>query len=133
MGLDTYYTKRKKLACSLDREALATALGIGPSQVSLHLSKLKEWAVIEPIQTGRQSIFVLGEWLDVNGDGSYRGIEWFYLDRRFGISKSDVIKMQTSAVGTTQDLTSAESRHQTSAKGRALTVAIEENVNGNDY
>jgi hypothetical protein len=139
MGLHDYYVRHKKLSCSLNRDDLARALAIRPNQVSLHLSKLKKWQVIETIHTGRQSIFVLGEWVDVSGDGSYRGVEWFYLDRRFGISKDDVLrqqgsdlrKMQRSAARNTGYQATAPSRDQSSSESGQQPGYIKGTVNGN--
>src|SRR5262245_61299532 len=79
MGLDTLYEQERKLACSLTREKIAEVTGIATDNISRHLSLLEATGVIRRLRTGRQNIFVLGEWVDVVGDGSYRP-EWFYLD-----------------------------------------------------
>jgi hypothetical protein len=46
---------------------------------------------VKRIRTGRQNIYVLGEWYDYSEakDGSKR-LEWFYLEQKFGVSTSDL-------------------------------------------
>ena len=123
MGLHDLYQNDRKLTCSLEREKIAEITRIRPNQVSLHLSKLEQEGVLQRIRTGRQSIFVLGEWIDVYGDGSYKGLEWFYLDGKYGVSKSDVAKQQTSEIRKSGHQTSAISGDQTSARFRDQTSA----------
>jgi len=41
--------------------------GTAPDNISRHLSALQDQGLIERQRTGRQSVFVLGEWIDVNG------------------------------------------------------------------
>jgi hypothetical protein len=105
MGLHEIYLKERKLVCSLERDKLAEITGIVRQNVSTFLTKLEKRGVIRRIRTGRQNIYVLGEWVDVKGDGSQR-VEWFYLDGVFGIEKSEVAKTTSSGV--------VKSRHQTS-------------------
>lgn len=89
MGLHTLYRQQQKLVCSLERDTIAEFIDIAPDNISRHLSKLQDRGVIKRILTGRQSVFVLGEWIDVNGDGSYK-VEWFYMEGIFGLSKPDL-------------------------------------------
>jgi len=114
MGLNDLYENDKLLVCSLERSKIAKTIGVRANQISLHLSKLEEHGVIKRIRTGRQSIFVLGEWIDVHGNGSYR-LEWFYLEGKYGITKSDLAKAHTTDVRKSGDQTSVESGDQTSA------------------
>jgi hypothetical protein len=46
---------------------------------------------VKRIRTGRQNIYVLGEWYDYSEgkDGSKR-LEWFYLEQKFGVSTADL-------------------------------------------
>ena len=69
------------------------------TRVSKHLTKLEQAGVVKRKRTGRQSIYVLGEWVDYSegSDGSRR-LEWFYLDRVFGLC-DDVAKRATSDAG----------------------------------
>ena len=91
MGLHKYYLQDKKLVCSIDQTKISNLTGIVRQNTSTILTSLEEKGIIKRIRTGRQSIYVLGEWIDVKGDGSYK-LEWFYLDGEFGISKADVAK-----------------------------------------
>jgi hypothetical protein len=52
---------------------------------------------VKRIRTGRQNIYVLGEWYDFSEgkDGSKR-LEWFYLEQKFGVSKSDLAQKAKS-------------------------------------
>jgi len=129
MGLHDLYRNERKLTCSLEREKIAEITQIRPNQVSLHLSKLEEEGVLKRIRTGRQSIFVLGEWLDVYGDGAYRGLEWFYLDGKYGVSKSDVAKQQRSETRKSGDQTSAKRGDQRSVRDRGQTSATRRDSN----
>ena len=55
------------------------------------VTKLERYGVVKRIRTGRQNIYVLGEWYDYSEaqDGSKR-LEWFYLEQKFGVSTSDL-------------------------------------------
>jgi hypothetical protein len=61
------------------------------------LTKLENYGVVKRIRTGRQNIYVLGEWYDYSEgkDGSKR-LEWFYLEQKFGVSKSDLAQKAKS-------------------------------------
>jgi hypothetical protein len=52
---------------------------------------------VKRIRTGRQNIYVLGEWYDYSEakDGSKR-LEWFYLEQKFGVSTSDLAQKAKS-------------------------------------
>lgn len=94
LDLHRLYEEDRLLVCSLSNEKLAEKLGYKEvNSMTKPLTRLEEAGVIRRIRTGRQSIFVLGEWFDYSegNDGSKR-MEWFYLERRFGLSdpsKSD--------------------------------------------
>ncbi len=103
MGLHDVYLKEQPLACSLERKKVSEVTGVDPDNISRHLSKLVERKVIRRRRTGRQNIYVLGEWLNVNGDGSYK-LEWFYLDGRYGVSKADLTDRVRSDLSETSDL-----------------------------
>ena len=101
LGLHELYEQERLLASSISRERLAAKLGLRDvTRVSKHLTKLEQAGVVQRMRTGRQSIYVLGEWVDYSegNDGSKR-IEWFYLDRVFGLDKADVAKRATSDDG----------------------------------
>jgi len=61
------------------------------------VTKLEKYGVIKRIRTGRQNIYVLGEWYDYSEvkDGSKR-LEWFYLEQKFGVSTSDLAQKAKS-------------------------------------
>jgi DNA-binding transcriptional ArsR family regulator len=102
MGLEQLYGREKKLACSLTREKISDVTGIAPDNISRHLSALQDQGLIERQRTGRQSVFVLGEWIDVKGDGSYH-LEWFYLEGQYGIAKDDLTESVRSDLTKTSD------------------------------
>ncbi len=100
LGLHDLYWKERKLASAVGRQKIAAKLGLkDETRVSKHLSALQETGVIQSMRTGRESIFVLGEWIDISEkqDKSKRK-EWFYIERVFGIPTSDVAENPTSDV-----------------------------------
>jgi DNA-binding transcriptional ArsR family regulator len=103
MGLHDVYLREQLLACSLERKKVSEVTGVDPDNISRHLSKLAERKVIRRRRTGRQNIYVLGEWVDVNGDGSYK-LEWFYLDGRYGVTKADLTEGVRSELSETSGL-----------------------------
>jgi len=115
MGLHELYRQRK-LASSLTREKIAEITGVSPDNISRHLTSMVRKGILERQRTGRQSIYVLGEWVDVKGDGSYR-LEWFYVDGLFGLSKAD--------------LTKSSDPTRRSATGQTLRRAADSNREGN--
>src|SRR4051812_31459831 len=102
MGLHTLYEQERKLVCSLTREKIAEVVGVALDNISRHLSMLEAKGVIRRVRTGRQNIYVLGEWVDVKGDSSY-GVEWFYMEGVFGVSKSDLMASVRSDLTSTSD------------------------------
>ena len=95
MGLHDFYAHDRKLVCSITREKIAACTGVAPDNISRHLSGLEQKGIIRRIATGRQNIYVLGEWVDVHGDGSYK-VEWFYLEGSFGVAKPDPAAAQAA-------------------------------------
>lgn len=86
MGLHDLYSKDKKLVCSLEREKVSEITGIALNNISHHLTSLEKKGIIQRIRTGRQNIYVLGEW-HYNGTEK---IEWFFMEGKFGITKDDL-------------------------------------------
>ena len=115
MGLHEIYEKEKKLVCSLTRDKIAEATCIASDNISRHLSALEEKGIIQRVRTGRQNIYVLGEWLDVRNDGSYR-VEWFYMEGIFGVSKSDLMESVRSDLTISSDQTCRSASDQTRRK-----------------
>jgi hypothetical protein len=92
LNLHNLYETDKLLVCSISNEKIASLLHLNDlTRVSKQLTKLEKYGVIKRIRTGRQNIYVLGEWYDYSEgkDGSKR-LEWFYLEQKFGVSKSDL-------------------------------------------
>ena len=98
LNLHQLYENDKLLVCSISNDKIASLLHLHDlTRVSKQLTKLEKYGVIKRIRTGRQNIYVLGEWYDYSEvkDGSKR-LEWFYLEQKFGVSKSDLAQKAKS-------------------------------------
>jgi len=98
LNLHNLYENDKLLVSSISNEKIASLLHLKDlTRVSKQLTKLEKYGVIKRIRTGRQNIYVLGEWYDYSEakDGSKR-LEWFYLEQKFGVSKSDLAQKAKS-------------------------------------
>jgi hypothetical protein len=98
LNLHTLYENDKLLVCSISNDKIASLLHLNDlTRVSKQLTKLERYGVVKRIRTGRQNIYVLGEWYDYSEaqDGSKR-LEWFYLEQKFGVSKSDLAQKAKS-------------------------------------
>jgi hypothetical protein len=98
LGLEELYEQKRLLVCSVTNQAIADRLQLEDvTRVSKHLSKLEDSRVLRRIRTGRQNIYVLGEWVDYSSeqDGSRR-LEWFYLEQRYGLTQSDLAQKAKS-------------------------------------
>ena len=89
MGLHKYYDKGL-LTCSLDREKISEITAVAVNNISHHLTDLEEKSIVQRIRTGKQNVYVLGEWVDVLGS-EYREVEWYFMEGVFGISKEDLM------------------------------------------
>jgi hypothetical protein len=90
LGLDELYKKEQKLVVAISREFMAKKLQLqDETRVSKHLKKLEDLKLIQRTRTGRETIFVVGEWIDISEerDGSAKK-EWFYYERVFGKQRS---------------------------------------------
>ncbi|HTG33302.1 MAG TPA: hypothetical protein VLB76_10255 [Thermoanaerobaculia bacterium] len=79
--------EKGNLVATVERSYLAEKLGIKEERhISRHISELCRMGVIQRISTGRQNIYILGNWEDrsVQRDGSYV-IELFLLEQHFGV------------------------------------------------
>jgi hypothetical protein len=133
LGLDELYKKEHKLVVAVSREFMAQKLRLqDETRVSKHLKKLEDLKLIQRTRTGRETIFVVGEWIDISEerDGSAKK-EWFYYERVFGKHKpqdssnetrkgggeespsSDVAQNATSDVQNTPYQRRPETPHQT--------------------
>ena len=91
LQLQDFYHQERKLVAAVGRQRLAATLGIKTvNRVTDYLKALEELRVIKRLRTGRETIFVLGEWVDISEqqDGSRRK-EWFYLESRFSAPATD--------------------------------------------
>jgi hypothetical protein len=98
LNLHQLYENDKLLVCSISNEKIASLLQLKDlTRVSKQLTKLEKYGVVKRIRTGRQNIYILGEWYDYSEvkDGSKR-LEWFYLEQKFGVSKSDLAQKAKS-------------------------------------
>jgi hypothetical protein len=98
LNLHDLYETDKLLVCSISNEKIASLLRLHDlTRVSKQLTKLERYGVVKRIRTGRQNIYILGEWYDYSEakDGSKR-LEWFYLEQKFGVSKSDLAQKAKS-------------------------------------
>ena len=86
LGLDELYQHKKLLVAAVGRGFLAEKLSLqDETRVSKHLKELEDLKIIQRMRTGRETIFVVGEWIDISEerDGSAKK-EWFYYERVFG-------------------------------------------------
>jgi hypothetical protein len=98
LNLHHLYQNDKLLVCSISNEKIASLLQLKDlTRVSKQLTKLEKYGVVKRIRTGRQNIYVLGEWYDYSEakDGSKR-LEWFYLEQKFGVSTADLAQKAKS-------------------------------------
>jgi hypothetical protein len=98
LNLHHLYENDKLLVCSISNDKIASLLHLHDlTRVSKQLTKLENYGVVKRIRTGRQNIYVLGEWYDYSEgkDGSKR-LEWFYLEQKFGVSTSDLAQKAKS-------------------------------------
>jgi hypothetical protein len=98
LNLHHLYENNKLLVCSISNEKIASLLHLhDQTRVSKQLTKLENYGVIKRIRTGRQNIYVLGEWYDYSeGKDGTKRLEWFYLEQKFGVSTSDLAQKATS-------------------------------------
>jgi hypothetical protein len=101
-NLRQLYDEAKQLVSFVSHQKLANHLHLKDvTRVSKHLTKLAQRGLIKRLRTGRQNVYMLGEWLDISEaqDGSKR-LEVFYLDRKFG-PKRDLVSKTKSELGKT--------------------------------
>lgn len=85
LGLHDLYANEHKLASSIGTKRIAELLGLkDATRVSKHLTYLESQGAIRRIPTGRETIFVLGEWHQPPGWNVSK--EFYYLDNRFGVA-----------------------------------------------
>jgi hypothetical protein len=116
LGLDELYSKEQLLVAAVDRGFLAQKLRLqDETRVSKHLTKLEELKLVQRMRTRRETIFVLGEWLDISEekDGSAKK-EWFYYERVFGKNRGSDSSNETRKGGDEGSTTSDVAQNATS-------------------
>src|SRR5919197_5235337 len=67
LGLDDLYHQKKLLAAAVQRDFLAQKLKVREeTHISRYLKRLEEMKIIQRMRTGRETIFIVGEWLDIS-------------------------------------------------------------------
>lgn len=97
LGLDELHLQKKLLVTAIQRDFIANKLGLKEeTHVSRYLKRLEDMKVVQRMRTGRESIFVMGEWIDISeeNDGSAKK-EWFYYERVFGKSRNSDSSKET--------------------------------------
>lgn len=95
LGLHELYASQQKLASAVSTPRIATLLGLkDATRVSKHLTYLNSIGVIERIRTGRENVFILGEWHRPPGWDVSK--EFYYLENRFGVSQADLAQKAKS-------------------------------------
>jgi hypothetical protein len=116
LGLEELYRKEHKLVAAVSREFMAQKLGLqDETRVSKHLKKLEDLKLILRTRTGRETIFVVGEWIDISEerDGSAKK-EWFYYERVFGKQKPHDSSNETRKGGDEESPSSDVAQNATS-------------------
>jgi hypothetical protein len=116
LGLDEMYKHEHKLVVAIGREFIAKKLRLqDETRVSKHLKKLEDLKLIERTRTGRETIFVVGEWIDISEerDGSAKK-EWFYYERVFGKQKPKDSSNETRKGGDEESPSSDVAQNATS-------------------
>ena len=91
LGLHKMYHEKQLLASSVSADKIASLLQLkDPTRVSKHLAYLIQLKVVHKISTGRENIYVLGEWHTPPGFKAAK--EFYYLENLFGSSKSELAK-----------------------------------------
>lgn len=86
LGLHRLYRDDHKLAASVGAARIAEMLGLKDiTRVSKQLSYLVETGVVRRIRTGRETIFLLGEWYQPPGWDVSK--EYYYLENCFGMGQ----------------------------------------------
>ena len=98
LGLHDFYHNQRKLVSSISGKRIASMLGLRDvTWVSKHLSYLVDLKVVERIRTGRESIFVLGEWIRPPSFDVAK--EYYYVENVFGAALDDLGKNQNQTWG----------------------------------
>src|SRR5687768_7367345 len=87
LGLHELYTNQRKLASAIGTPRIAELLHLrDETRVSKHLTYLDKLGVVQRLRTGRENIFILGEWYKPPGWEVSK--EFYYVDNCFGVDNS---------------------------------------------
>lgn len=125
LGLDEMYHRDHKLVSAIGVRTIANLLGLKErTRVSKHLTALEKEGVIKRHRTGRETIYILGEWFQPEGWTVSR--EYFYLENVFGLLKdgrtSDVSKNDTSDVPSATHQTWRKTTHSNIEENREINT-----------
>lgn len=93
---------RGLLACSVSVAIIAQRIGVSERSIKEATTRLEDMGVVQSKMTGREKVYILGEWVDISEkkDGAVRK-EWFYLERVFPTRGAEIFpsEVQKSVSG----------------------------------
>lgn len=86
------------LSSSVSVSLLANKVGVSERSIKEATTRLEHLTIVQSRATGREKIYVLGEWVDISEkkDGSVRK-EWFYLERVFAARSAEIFTSDVQA------------------------------------
>lgn len=102
-GLHNLYAQGY-LTCSISVPTLAEKTGVTDRSIREATARLEQMGIVQSRMTGREKIYVLGEWIDISKerDGSARK-EWFYLERVFATKQNDLSDIDLPGEGRAEE------------------------------
>ena len=102
-GLHNLYA-RGYLTCSISVPTLAEKTGVTDRSIREATARLEQMGIVQSRMTGREKIYVLGEWMDISKekDGSARK-EWFYLERIFATKQNELSDVDLPGEGRAEE------------------------------
>lgn len=92
------------LTASISVPALAEKTGVTDRSIREATARLEQMGIVQSRMTGRENIYVLGEWVDISQekDGHARK-EWFYAERVFATRRMDLPVADVPAEGRAEE------------------------------
>ena len=102
---------RGLLACSVSVALIAERIGVSERSIKEATTRLEHMGVVQSRMTGREKVYVLGEWVDISEkkDGSVRK-EWFYLERMFPTRGAEIFPSEVQKKVSSEENRLAEVR-----------------------
>jgi len=102
-GLHDLYA-RGYLTSSISVPALAEKTGVTDRSIREATARLVQMGIVQTRMTGRENIYVLGEWVDISQekDGRARK-EWFYVERVFATKQMDLAEADVPGEGRAEE------------------------------